>query len=126
MTHIPCPSEAWDPYEHGEEQRAMGEDLTDRVAVYFGLEKGCPVHRIQKALFKGTACGAWIQFTESGLAVGSIVEGSDIDCESHYFDWTGEEDVESFLSKALDEIELEADILWRERNEFEEDLKEDI
>jgi hypothetical protein len=30
------------------------------------------------------------------------------------------------LSKALDEIELEADILWRESNEWEEDLKEDI
>jgi len=95
----------------------MDKKLQDRVAVHFGLEEGCPVHRIEKALFKGTECGAWIDFTDYGLVVGSIVEGSDFECESHYFDWTGEEDVESFLDKALYEIELEADILWRERNE---------
>ncbi|HIB83290.1 MAG TPA: hypothetical protein EYO59_01435 [Chromatiaceae bacterium] len=104
-------------YERIEEDIALGKELQDRVAVYFGLEEGCPVHKIKKALFKGTACGAWIEFPEHGLAVGSIVEGSDIDCESHHFDWTGEEDVESFLNKALDEIEREADILWRECNE---------
>ena len=95
----------------------LNEELKDRVAVHFGLEKGCPVHRIEKALFKGTACGAWIEFPDDGLVVGSIVEGSDVDCESYSFDWTGEEDVESFLTNALDEIEMEAEELWRECND---------
>jgi|TARA_R110000824_G_scaffold124513_1_gene283084 hypothetical protein len=104
-------------YERTEEEIGLGKELQDRVAVHFGLEEGCPVHRIEKALFKGTDCGAWIEFTEHGLAVGSTVEGSDVDCETCFLDWTGEENVGLFLDKALDEIELEADRLWRECNE---------
>jgi|6_EtaG_2_1085325.scaffolds.fasta_scaffold00081_34 hypothetical protein len=94
------------------------------VATYFGLEPGAPWHRVEKAVFKGTDCGAWIKFEfaakENGgsfLLVGSIVEGSHVDCQTIRLKLptTGEE-----LGNALDAVEEEAAQIWNEWNKEEE------
>ena len=87
-----------------EEDIGLGSELVKRVMEHFGLEESDPVHRLEKAIFKGTDCGAWIEFTETGLAVGSIVEGSDVSCTTQTLIWTGEENVEKWLDQALKEI----------------------
>lgn len=87
------------------------------VAEYFGLDRGAAWHQVEKAVFKGTACGAWIK-CETGpkgysLLVGSIVEGSDVDCETHrlYFPFNSNE-----LSAILVLIEDEAEEIWEAWN----------
>jgi hypothetical protein len=62
---------------------------------------------------------------EDGLSVGSIVEGSDVDCETHTLDWVSylrmdEGDLDKWLNEALADIESEASDLWRDANEEEE------
>ena len=104
-------------YFEMQEKIALGEELNKRVKKHYGLQESDDDTRLSKALFKGTDCGAWIEFTETGLAVGSIVEGSDVDCTTHTLIWTGEEDVEKWLDQALKEIEEEAKGLWKEANE---------
>lgn len=94
-----------------------GSALVAEVASVYGLPSDATEAQIAKAIYKGTDCGAWIQFTETGLAVGSIVEGSEADCTTHELKWTGEENVGAWLEKALDEIEMEAEQLWQEANE---------
>ncbi len=90
------------------------------VAQYFGIP-GAPWHRVAKAVFKGTVCGAWLAFEfaaeENGgsfLLVGSIVEGSDVDCQTIRLKLptTGEE-----LGNALEAVEEEAAQIWNEWNE---------
>jgi len=90
------------------------------VAQYFGIP-GAPWHRVEKAVFKGTVCGAWLAFEfaaeENGgsfLLVGSIVEGSDVDCQTIRLKLptTGKE-----LGSALDAVEEEAVQIWNEWNE---------
>ena len=102
-----------------EEEIALGSELNKRVKEHYGLQESDDDARLSKALFKGTECGAWIEFTETGLAVGSIVEGSDVDCTTHNLIWTGEENVEKWLDSALDEIEVEAELIFQAWNEGE-------
>jgi len=94
------------------------------VATYFGMEPGAAWHRVEKAVFKGTDCGAWIKFEfaaeENGgsyLLVGSIVEGSDADCDTIRLKLptTGEA-----LGEALDCVDTQAAEIWKEWNEEEE------
>ena len=84
------------------------------VAMHFGLESGAAWHSVQKALFKGTACGAWIELTDGELRVGSIVEGSDVDCQMHTLVLPTTSEA---LGEALDAIELEAQQIWNEWND---------
>lgn len=44
------------------------------LAELWGLPRDTPKHRLDKALFKGTDCGAWFMFDETHLLLGSIVE----------------------------------------------------
>ena len=74
---------------------------------------------ISRRLYKATACGAWIAEEVEGVAIGSIVEGSDADCQTHRIKWadiTG-----NSLQQAIDAIEEEAEELWEEANEEYED-----
>jgi hypothetical protein len=42
---------------------------------------------IQKAIYKGTDCGAWVAFSPEGVQVGSIVEGSDCEIYGDKLEW---------------------------------------
>jgi hypothetical protein len=76
------------------------------------------VAQAEKNLYKATACGAWISFREGFVKVGSIVEGSHAECETHIlsYPFTAEN-----WEKAIAEIEEEADILWKEANEGDDE-----
>ena len=102
-------------YFEMQEQIALGEELNKRVKAHCGLQPSDDDARLSKALFNGSDCGAWIVMEETGLKVGSIVEGSDAEV-SHTLIWTGEENVEKWLDQTLKEIEEEVDFLWRECN----------
>jgi hypothetical protein len=80
-----------------------GEDLTEEQA-----QDVLPGY-----VYRGTECGAWIHFYACGVAVGSIVGGSDQDTETHdlYYPFTLDK-----FKQALSDIESEADTLWKEAN----------
>ncbi len=68
----------------------------------------------KRHLFKwATECGAWINFEETGVRIGSIVEGSDTGTASYRLEYP-------FSSKAfyerIEAIEKEADAVWEWAN----------
>jgi hypothetical protein len=75
------------------------------------------IEQAKKHLYKGTDCGAWIQFEENGIQLGSIVEGSDAEVSTDSL-------LYPFTSKSLEEtiayIESEASCLWEEANREED------
>ena len=81
---------------------------------------GIAVDDLEHALYKGTACGAWITWDEKSISIGSIVEGSDAEFSKTFVFPT---DTES-IDKWLDSLEDLCDEAWREANEWEEE--EDI
>ena len=90
------------------------------VATYFGIP-GAAWHQVEKAVYKGTDCGAWLEFDyaseENGgayLFVGSIVEGAEVDCDtiSLKLPTTG-----AALAEALDCVDTQAREIWEQHNE---------
>lgn len=73
---------------------------------------GTDVQRLEHDLYKYTACGAWITWDDTSVAVGSIVEGSDAEF-SEFF-------VFPFPSETLDawiqDLERMCDEAWHEAN----------
>lgn len=62
------------------EDAAFGDWLVETIADSIGIEskniKGSELRRkIDRAIYKGTDCGAWVRFDEKGIIVGTIVEG---------------------------------------------------
>lgn len=49
--------------------------LIEAIAKSIGVEPNAEL--IDRAIYKGTDCGAWVRFDEQGVKVGTIVEGSD-------------------------------------------------
>tara|TARA_R110000772_G_scaffold249530_2_gene363933 strand:+ start:71016 stop:71327 length:312 start_codon:yes stop_codon:yes gene_type:complete len=74
-------------------------------------EKSFP--EVERNTYKFTNCGAWIKETTKGVVVGSIIEGSDACCEEIVLEYPF--NIKEFW-QALDQIENEADELWREAN----------
>jgi len=68
---------------------------------------------IKKAIYKNTACGAWIRFEADGIELGSIVEGSDAETTTHKLAYPFEYNL---IWEALEAIEDEAEYLWTEAN----------
>jgi hypothetical protein len=69
----------WEEEYRGQEDAAFGQFLVESIAHWCGFsgEEEHLVSRIDKAIYKGTGCGAWVRFDELGIMVGTIVEGSD-------------------------------------------------
>jgi len=65
--------------------------------------------RMDKAIYRGTECGAWISHRHAGVAVGSIVEGCDHDTEVHELLYPF--DKKDFWGK-LEEVEQEVTSIW--------------
>lgn len=71
----------------------------------------CPdcVRKIKKAIYKGTDCGAWVEFAPEGVSVGSIVEGVDCGTDTHTLPYP------FYISEfwgAVEEVEQEAKRIW--------------
>jgi hypothetical protein len=67
-------------------------------------------------IYKYTNCGAWIEFHDYGIRMGSIVEGCDFGTAIYvlrYKDDFTKEDIQ----KRIDAIQYEADEIWKWANE---------
>ena len=65
----------------------------------------------ERRIYKYTSCGAWIEFTESGIVIGSIVEGCDFGTATyplHYANKFTSADIQA----RIDAVEEEADAIW--------------
>jgi len=74
--------------------------------------------RFQKAIYKGTSCGASCQKIDNGVRIGSIVEGVDGD-GTQYYDLTFPFDTKDFWDRMSD-VEREAEELFNEQQAIEE------
>lgn len=117
---------SWEQYQRGEENAAFGRWLVETIADLYGCDP--TPESIDRSVYKNTDCGAWCQFDEYGILVGSIVEGSDAEF-SERVDVTGLEELSEKKSKrelirrfraTLKEIEELASEAWREANECDE------
>ena len=73
---------------------------------------GVPVSGLKRALYKYTACGAWIEWTKRSVTIGSIVEGSDAEFSKRFeFPVTVEE-----IDDWLEELEELTDEAWTDAN----------
>lgn len=69
--------------------------------------------RVQRILYKGTDCGAWINEDEKGIILGTIVEGSEAELHYHLPYPVTRKD---FFAQ-VEEMEAEASALWSEAND---------
>lgn len=69
----------WTQFERDCGNAAYGEFLIRAIAEAYDIDprEPDPVRLIRKYAYKFTNCGAFVQFDESGILVGTIVEGSD-------------------------------------------------
>ena len=90
----------------------IGTDKTDTTLGYVS-EADWPARwaRVKKAIYKGTSCGAYIEpiTGNTGVAVGSIVEGVDWGTDTHCLHYPFKE---SDLWSALEKVEAEANEIW--------------
>lgn len=96
----------------------------DDVLAHFGLGSGSgdwPM--LQKAFFRSTTCGAWIETTDTHLLIGSIVEGHDADTRTQELEYPFDSDE---ISKAIDTVEEEAAEMWHEANCHDDDCRRDL
>jgi len=70
--------------------------------------------RIARGVYKYTDCGAWIEFRENGVRIGSIVEGSDEGADSIDLSW---KEIPNEFTESLQIIEDQCDLIWRWANE---------
>lgn len=102
-------------YESMQEDAKMGKALVALLADKYGCEP--EAKRIDRCVYKNTDCGAWIIFTETGVRLGSIVEGSDAEVPPIDVPYTGNDEI--FLAAfdaAIATIEETASEMWDEAN----------
>ena len=80
-------------------------------------EYGTTVDRLERDIYKYTACGAWIDWDDKQVCLGTIVEGSDIEIEASPLEFPFEMDE---FWNTLKWVEAEADCAWNEWGEEEE------
>lgn len=69
----------WTRFEKDWSNAAFGELLVREIAKIYEISKDekDPISLIKKYVYKFTDCGAFVEFDEKGVVVGTIVEGSD-------------------------------------------------
>lgn len=80
---------------------------------------GTTTDRLEHDIYKYTECGAWINWDEKEIRIGSIVEGSDAEfsCAPLVFPFDSAE-----YDKAIDWLESETDFEWHRVNPTIEDI----
>jgi hypothetical protein len=97
------------------------KDGHKKVLEFFSAEneKQC-----ERNLYKYTDCGAWIEFKEWGIRLGSIVEGSDEGTEVFELRY-GKGFSKKLIEKTIKTIEEQASAIWDWANKIREDGKTD-
>jgi hypothetical protein len=99
-------------YHSTQEAIGIGQEMDALVAEYFGLPSDASEVEIDRALYKGTDCGAWFKFTETGVRVGTIVEGSDAEFIRNLdYPFTASE-----FERVIRYLEERASEAWKEAN----------
>jgi hypothetical protein len=72
---------------------------------------------LRKCLYKYTSCGAFIEFLDDGVVIGSIVEGVDWGTDNHtlHYPFTNTE-----FWEAVESVEEEASQIWDETHGCED------
>jgi hypothetical protein len=111
-------------FARDQENEAYGTFLIETIAKSAGIPGANPKD-IDRAIYKGTACGAWVRFDADGIKVGTIVEGSDAEF-SKRIDLTGvdmSDKGEKLLCErfwaAVQEAEDFSDEVWAELGQKE-------
>lgn len=79
--------------------------MKTKQEVFDMLEVNSIAHA-KKVVYKGTDCGAWIEFYWWGVSMGSIVEGSDSETSVYMLKYKDDFSKEDFWG-ALDRIDIE-------------------
>jgi hypothetical protein len=72
-------------------------------------------HQCQRHLYKYTDCGAWIEFTPTGIVLGSIVEGCNFGTATYILNYADNFTSDDMQAR-IDAIEKEASALWEWAN----------
>lgn len=73
---------------------------------------------IKRGVYKHTDCGAWIEFKDTGIELGSIVEGSDCGADEINLSW---KEVPTKFWESLQAIEDQCKLIWDWANVTRED-----
>lgn len=88
----------------------------EKVLEYFSAQNE---EQAKRYLYKYTDCGAWIEFEEDQILLGSIVEGSESGTTTFkikYQDFNGDK-----IEEVIKKIEDEASIIWDWANKIGQD-----
>lgn len=88
----------------------------NEILKYFSSENE---EQAKNHIYKYTDCGAWIEFEENGIALGSIVEGSESGTTTFKIKY--EDATKDKLEETIKKIEGEARLIWDWANKIGED-----
>lgn len=116
-----------DPDRHlynNEEPEHVSDAWKEMNALYGAKEDNRDEEYIKSRVYKYTECGAFIEFDESGIAIGSIVEGCDNgQCDTYHIPWRNI--TQAAITERLEAIEAQADVIWKWANETRDDGQTD-
>ena len=75
------------------------------------------IEQAKRNVYKYTDCGAWIEFNEDGILIGSIVEGCDFGTADYHLNYPF---TEKRYSNCIEAIEKEASLVWDWANEVDD------
>jgi hypothetical protein len=112
-----------------QENEAFGAWLIEAIGEPMGITGPDAAQRIDRAVYKGTQCGAWVRFDEKGIMVGAIIEGTDaelaerVNLEGINPQVEGvEEELNRRFWAAVNNVENAANEIW---DEYQEKLEYD-
>ena len=100
----------WPP----EEPEAYSKAWDYLNALYSRAKDNRDESQIKHGVYKYTDCGAWIEFNEDGIKLGSIVEGSDTGADPIDLTW---KEIPAKYTSSLDVIEELCNLIWQWANE---------
>lgn len=96
--------------ERMQESEANGEWAMLALRAHFDADSSADIKDINRAVYKQTACGAWVQINEKAeLIFGSIVEGSDAEfvCDAIATERRWQTEISEDIAQALEWLEGE-------------------
>ena len=81
---------------------------------------GSTVGSLKRDIYKYTACGAWVDWDDKKVTIGSIVEGTDVEFSKTFFFPFDSKEIDTWF----DELEELTDEVWYEVNNDEGDKNE--
>jgi len=87
----------------------------DELLTRLGCES---CEQAKRGLYKSTSCGAWIEFENDSIVLGSIVEGADFGTTKYRLPYPFPIEL---YERVVEAIEAEADAVWTWANETDQE-----